>query len=65
MEIIVNGVAEIVPCCTLTELAVSKGLAPEALVIERNQQIVKQEHWDSVVLQAGDRIELLSFVGGG
>ena len=44
---------------------VRKGLAPGALVVELNQQIIKQEQWPEIQLKAGDRLELLSFVGGG
>ena len=65
MELIVNGVAEQAPPSTLAELVERKGLAPEALVIELNQRIIKQEEWAAVRLEPGDRIELLSFVGGG
>jgi sulfur carrier protein len=34
-------------------------------VVELNQQIIKQEQWPDIQLKAGDRLELLSFVGGG
>lgn len=65
MEIIVNGVSETHVPCTIAELAASKGLATAGLVVELNQQIIKEEQWPQVRLQAGDRLELLSFVGGG
>lgn len=65
MEIIVNGQKETGPPCTVAELVARKGLAPGALVVELNQQIIKQEQWQAVQLKAGDRLELLSFVGGG
>lgn len=65
IQIIVNGSAETVPPCTIAELVARKGLSPGALVVEWNQQIVKQEEWSSVQLQEQDRLELLSFVGGG
>ncbi|MDX9834354.1 MAG: sulfur carrier protein ThiS [Desulfobulbus sp.] len=65
MELIINGVAENTPPCTLAELVERKGLPPGALVIEVNQRIIKQEQWPAVRLEQGDRIELLSFVGGG
>jgi sulfur carrier protein len=65
MEIIVNGVSETVLPCTIAELAAGKGLVTGALVVELNQQIIKQEQWPSIQLKAGDRLELLSFVGGG
>lgn len=65
MEIIVNGVTETVAPCTIAELAEGRGLATGALVVELNQQIIKQEQWSRIHLRAGDRLELLSFVGGG
>ena len=52
------------PTATLWPTSAS-GLAPGALVIELNQRIIKQEEWAAVRLEPGDRIELLSFVGGG
>jgi sulfur carrier protein len=65
MEIIVNGEQEPSPPCTIAELVARKGLACGALVVELNQQIIKQQQWQDTRLKAGDRLELLSFVGGG
>lgn len=65
MEIIVNGVTESGPPATLAELAARKGLAGKALIIELNGRIIKEEQWASLALNQGDRLELLSFVGGG
>ncbi|MDR2549090.1 MAG: sulfur carrier protein ThiS [Desulfobulbus sp.] len=65
MDIVVNGVKETVPARTVAELVAEKGLAVGSLVVELNQQIITQEQWPHTWLQAGDRLELLSFVGGG
>lgn len=65
IQVIVNGVPETVSARTIAELVTHKGLSPGALVVEWNQEIVKQEDWPSVLLQEQDRLELLSFVGGG
>jgi len=65
MDIMVNGVTETVSPCTIAELVGCKGLATGALVVELNQQIIKQEQWPVLQLKSGDRLELLSFVGGG
>ncbi len=35
------------------------------VIAELNEKIVKQEQWDTVNVCEGDRIELVSFVGGG
>ena len=65
MNITVNGTSETIAPCTIAELIDRKGLKRESLVVEYNQQIVKQDRWESIVLRDGDSIELLNFVGGG
>jgi thiamine biosynthesis protein ThiS len=42
-----------------------KGLPAASLVVELNRRIVPQGEWATTSLVAGDRLELLSFVGGG
>lgn len=65
MDFFVNGIKETGEPCNLAQLVERRGLNPGALVIELNQQIIKQEHWPATQLNEGDRLELLSFVGGG
>lgn len=65
MNIFVNGNEEYIEPCTLAQLIACKKLDAGALVIELNQQIIKQEFWPTTELQDGDRLEMLSFVGGG
>ncbi len=66
MNVTVNGTSEtIAAACTIAELIDRKGLKRESLVVEYNQQIVKQDRWEGIVLRDGDTIELLNFVGGG
>lgn len=65
MEITVNGIQETCAPGSLAQLVAAKGLAAQSLVIELNQQIIKQEDWASTSLREGDVLELLSFVGGG
>ena len=65
MEFFVNGIKESAEPCSLAQLVERRGLNPGSLVIELNQQIIKQQHWSTTQLQKGDRLELLSFVGGG
>ena len=65
MEIVVNGERESLEPCTIADLVMRRGLDAGSLVGECNRAIVKQEQWPTTRLQAGDRLELLSFVGGG
>ena len=65
MNIFVNGNKERIEPCTLAQLIDRKKLDAGVLVIELNQQIIKQEFWSTTELQEKDRLEMLSFVGGG
>lgn len=66
MFVRINGKQEAIEKkINLLELAASKNLSPERIVIERNQRIVPKNEWESVVLEENDEIELVSFLGGG
>lgn len=65
MKIIVNGKKEKLKVSTITELVEEKELDKSGLVVEHNGKIIKQEKWSKNKLQDGDKLELLSFVGGG
>ena len=41
------------------------GLEPRKVAVERNEEIVVRSRYDSTVLQAGDRLEIVHFIGGG
>ncbi|TKB12345.1 sulfur carrier protein ThiS [Desulforhopalus sp. IMCC35007] len=65
MEIYINGKPEETGPSNIHQLVDKKGLKADSLVVELNRQIIKQTQWHEVHLQDGDRLELLSFVGGG
>ncbi|PIE57559.1 MAG: thiamine biosynthesis protein ThiS [Desulfobulbus propionicus] len=65
MELRVNGESHTTDSITLGELIQELGLSTEALVVEWNEQIIRQERWTEIKLSTQDRIELLNFVGGG
>jgi sulfur carrier protein len=50
---------------TLGMLIQSLGLESKVMAAAVNMEIVKQDAWDQAVLNDGDTIELLDFVGGG
>lgn len=61
----INGVQETRAACTLLELVQEKQLAPERVVLELNGAIIKRPQWSETVLQQGDALEIVCFVGGG
>ena len=65
MHIKVNGKHETVEPCSIADYVQAKGMNPTSLVVEFNQQIIKQDQWDAVQIKDNDTLELLSFVGGG
>ena len=66
MKIIVNGnEEEVEQNINLLNYLADKKLEPAKLVVEYNQQIVKEDKFEEITLEAGDSLELLNFVGGG
>lgn len=66
MNIIVNGKQmERKEGTTLQSLVVDLGLEGKVMAAAVNMQIVKQNRWNETLLQEGDKVELLDFVGGG
>jgi thiamine biosynthesis protein ThiS len=49
----------------LAQLANANGLPAEKIIIEYNEKIIPNPVWEQTRLQANDRVELVSFVGGG
>ena len=66
MQIEVNGEArEIGEGSTVATLLGELGLGQELVAVERNEEVVPRTQHASAALRAGDRIEIVQFVGGG
>jgi len=66
IEIIVNGATRRVAAGgTVADLIAELGLAGRRIAVERNRDVVPRASHGEVVLQPGDRLELVTFVGGG
>jgi len=65
MELIINGEKENHSVDNILDLVETKELEKSGLVVEHNKQVIKAENWNQKDLQEGDKIELISFVGGG
>ena len=66
VSIHVNGTARAVPAgCTVAELIEQLELRPEQVAVELNRVLVGKARRATQELQAGDRIELVTLVGGG
>jgi thiamine biosynthesis protein ThiS len=66
IQIEVNGDARTIPQgTTVARLVESLGLRPELVAVERNQRLVPRAERGATELAPGDRIELVTLVGGG
>jgi thiamine biosynthesis protein ThiS len=66
MQITVNGeTRDVTPDTTIGSLLHGLGLSPKVTVVQRNDDVVTRDQYDSTHLVDGDVIELVRFVGGG
>ncbi|HKA87133.1 MAG TPA: sulfur carrier protein ThiS [Haliangiales bacterium] len=66
IEVVVNGKAQELPeGTTVAGLCVRLGVERTRVAVERNQDVVPRKAYDEVTLEAGDRVEVVAFVGGG
>jgi len=66
MEIVVNGeMREFNDGVALSNILKTLSLEGKVMAAAVNMEIVKQEDWGIYVLNDGDKLELLDFVGGG
>ena len=66
MNILLNGEElEIEDGSTLAEMIAGLKLGRVRVAVERNFEIVPRDQHDSTILADGDRLEVVTFVGGG
>jgi sulfur carrier protein len=66
IEILVNGeTKQISEGLTIEQFVNSLELASQRLAVEYNRRILKRDNWHHQLISAGDRIEIVHFVGGG
>lgn len=66
MKITINGeIKEFASNITLAEMLKELSLEGKVMAAAVNMTIVKQNDWNSHILNENDKVELLDFVGGG
>lgn len=66
IAIVLNGEPkEIALGQSILDLVESLSLSTERLAVEHNLKIVKRDHWNRQLLEDGDKVEIIQFVGGG
>lgn len=66
IDLQVNGETR---CCspqiTLPQLLEQLGFNPRLVAVEYNGEILHRQFWQQTQMQAGDRLEVVTIVGGG
>jgi len=66
VKVTVNGAErEVEPGATVAELVRALALASERVAVERNGCIVRRAEHAATALAEGDRLEIVTLVGGG
>jgi sulfur carrier protein len=66
MQVIYNGAPrDLSPGATVSGLLAELKLASRPVAVEVNGDVVPRERHGDVILQAGDRVEVVTLVGGG
>ncbi|HHZ83625.1 MAG TPA: sulfur carrier protein ThiS [Nitrospirales bacterium] len=66
MDIIVNGEPrQVEQGLSVSGLLAQLGVSLNYLVVEQNGTIIPCDEFDSTTLNADDRVEVISFIGGG
>ena len=61
----VNGVEMDIAGKTVSEYLATTNYDPQRIAVERNSDIVFKAEYAATVLEDGDSLEIVSFVGGG
>ena len=61
----INGKQEQAAGMTILAYLEQAGYTPERVVVEKNLEIIPCESLDNTLLEEGDSVEILRFVGGG
>lgn len=67
MHIQLNGEQQDVPesICDVESLITHLGLSDRMIVVEKNREILDRDQYSEILLEEGDRLEIVQFVGGG
>jgi thiamine biosynthesis protein ThiS len=69
MKLHINGderiLSETTTPFSLTALVALLDMKPDRVAVELNREIVPRGRWAETVLNEGDRLEIVQFVGGG
>ncbi len=67
--VILNGTKQALPDLTapvdLPTVVAALGLKADRVAVEHNGEIIRRSAWTAALIQDGDKLEVVHFVGGG
>ena len=66
MQVTVNGESRVLASAlTVEDFVRNLGIDPRKVAVERNLEIVPKSTFGAVMVEDGDRLEIVHFIGGG
>ena len=65
MTLTINGEERDFAAVNLAQLVEELGMKQDRVAVELNREIVPRDRWSDTPVHAGDRLEIVHFVGGG
>jgi sulfur carrier protein len=66
IKIMINGESRhCQPNLSLPDLLTQMNFNPRLVAVEYNGEILHRQYWDTTVIKQGDRLEIVTIVGGG
>jgi thiamine biosynthesis protein ThiS len=66
VDIRINGESKVVrEGCTVADLISQLGLQPRFVAVEKNERLIPRAEHAACALEPGDRVEIVTLVGGG
>lgn len=69
MQVVINGRERDFPALsaasTVNDLIAALELKSDRVALEQNGEIVRRDAWPNTAIHAGDKFEIVHFVGGG
>lgn len=66
MRVLINGAEQDIDAgTTVARLLEDRGTVPEKVAVEVNRELVTRSTFAETILNEGDNVEIVTFVGGG
>ena len=66
MQVKINGAVDEIPDnSSIRDVLMTRKLPVDTVIIALNDEVIKQEKWESLKLNSNDKLEIIRIMGGG